>query len=63
MCPGRSQPGTVLGEDMTVLSSFSPGDTVSWNVNLVSVVGWMDWDGREGKGSCIWDQLDGKWFT
>lgn len=43
MCPSRSQPGSVLGEDMTVLPSFYPGGHGELErKSSVCVVGWMD---------------------
>lgn len=59
MCPSRSQPGSVLGEDMTVLPSFYPGGHGELErKSSVCVVGWMDWDGGEVIGKLHWGQLD-----
>lgn len=56
VCPSRSHPGCVLGEDVTVLSSFYPGGHGELEHDSLFV--WLDgWDGREVTGKLHWDQV------
>lgn len=45
----------MLGEDVTVLSSFYPGGHGELEHESY-LCGWMDWDGREVTGKLHWDQ-------